>query len=52
MSDRVEELRRAREKSWYLRGSAVLVVAVILWAWLTSRPLLGRLSAERRWENF
>ena len=52
MSDRVEELRRAREKSWYLRVSAVLVVAGILWAWLTSRPLLGRLSAERRWENF
>tara|TARA_B100000925_G_scaffold65282_1_gene44315 strand:+ start:2005 stop:2898 length:894 start_codon:yes stop_codon:yes gene_type:complete len=52
MSDRIDELRRSREKSWFLRLSAVLVLLGILWAWLTSRPLLGRLSAERRWLNF
>ncbi|MEM6278547.1 MAG: hypothetical protein AAF733_03640, partial [Verrucomicrobiota bacterium] len=52
MNDRVDQLRRSREKSWFLRISAVLVVLGILWAWLTSRPLLGRLSAERRWQNF
>jgi len=51
MSERVQELRRAREKSLFLRLSIVLVLAGIAWAWLTSRPLLGRLSAERRWEN-
>jgi len=52
MSERVDELRRSREKSWFLRISAVLVILGLLWAWLTSRPLLGRLSAERRWQNF
>ncbi len=52
MSDRVDELRRARAKSPFLRLSAALVALGILWAWLTSRPLLGRLSAGRRWENF
>jgi phosphonate transport system permease protein len=52
MSGRVDELRRSREKNWFLRVSAILVLLGILWAWLTSQPLLGRLSAERRWLNF
>lgn len=52
MSERVRQLRRNREKSVFLRISAVLLLSGIAWAWLTSRPLLGRLSAERRWENF
>ncbi|MDF1656723.1 MAG: ABC transporter permease subunit [Verrucomicrobiales bacterium] len=52
MSERVAELRRSREKSLFLRVSALLVGGGIIWAWFSSRPLLGRLSAERRWENF
>ncbi|MDF1823994.1 MAG: ABC transporter permease subunit [Verrucomicrobiales bacterium] len=52
MSERVAELRRAREKSHFLRLSAVVVAVGIAWAWLTGGPLLGRLPAERRWENF
>lgn len=51
MSDRVEQLRRERQKSPYLRISAVLVFLGIVWAWTTNSPLMGRLSAERRWEN-
>jgi len=50
--DRIAELKRARPRSPYLRVSAVVVLAGIVWAWLTSSPLLGRLTAERRWENF
>lgn len=50
--ERVATLRRGRAKSPYLRFSAGLVAVFIAVSWLTSRPLLGRLSAERRWENF
>lgn len=49
---RVDELRRQRVRSPFLRLSAVVVVSGIVWAWLSSIPLLGRLSAERRWLNF
>ena len=52
MSDRIRQLRRQRSKSIYLRVSGVLALLGILWAWTTSSPLLGRLSAERRWSNF
>ncbi len=52
MSDRIEQLRRERSKSPYLRASALLAFLGVVWAWTTSSPLLGRLSAERRWQNF
>lgn len=49
---RVTELRRQRVRSPFLRISAILVSLGVAWAWATSTPLLGRLSAERRWLNF
>ena len=49
---RVQELRRSQRKSIYLRISGILVFGMIIWAWVSSQPLLGRLSASRRWENF
>ena len=49
---RIDELRRGRKRSPYLLISAAIVCAGIAWAWLGSGPLLGRLSAERRWSNF
>jgi len=49
---RVEELRRARPRSRFLRASAVVVVAMVAWSWVSSRPLFGRLSWEQRWSNF
>ncbi len=49
---RIDELRRGRKRSSYLLISAAMVSAGIAWAWLGSGPLLGRLSAERRWSNF
>ncbi|MEM7699088.1 MAG: ABC transporter permease subunit [Verrucomicrobiota bacterium] len=52
MSDRIRQLKRAREKSWLLRISAAVIGIGVFLAWITSRPLLGRLSASRRWENF
>ncbi len=48
---RVGELKRQRAQSPFLRISSLLVVSGIVWAWLSSTPLLGRLSAERRWLN-
>lgn len=50
--ERIRELRRARPRSRYLHVSSLLVGLGVLWAWTTNSPLLGRLSAERRWENF
>lgn len=50
--ERVTELRRTKSRNWYLRISAIVVVVMVAWAWLTSNPLFGRLSAERRWRNF
>lgn len=52
MSDRIDQLRKQRSKSVYLRISGILVLLGIAWAWTTNSPLLGRLSAERRWANF
>ena len=52
MNDRIVELRKRRSKSLYLRISGILVLLGIAWAWTTSSPLMGRLSAERRWTNF
>ena len=49
---RVKELRRSQTKSVYLRISGIVVFGMIIWAWVSSQPLLGRLSASRRWENF
>lgn len=54
-SDRIaklEALEANREKDWFLRGSATVTLLAVGIAWLTSRPLMGRLSAERRWINF
>lgn len=52
VESRIDELRRGRKRSPYLLISAAIVCAGIAWAWLGSGPLLGRLSAERRWSNF
>ena len=49
---RVKELRRSQTKSIYLLISGIVVLGMIIWAWVSSQPLLGRLSASRRWENF
>jgi phosphonate transport system permease protein len=50
--ERIDALRRSGGGSWFLRVSGLLVVSGIAWAWLGSGPLMGRLSAERRWSNF
>lgn len=52
VADRVAALRRARPRSLFLRWSAALMGGLVVWAWLSTGPLLGRLPAERRWENF
>lgn len=49
---RVAGLRRNRERNPFLWISAILVLLGVVLAWATSNPLLGRLSAERRWLNF
>lgn len=49
---RVTGLRRNRERNPFLWISAIIVLLGVLWAWASSTPLLGRLSAERRWLNF
>ena len=51
-SSRIAELRRQRDRYPYLRISGLIVLIAITWAWVTSSPLLGRLTAERRWMNF
>ncbi|MEM9282526.1 MAG: ABC transporter permease subunit [Verrucomicrobiota bacterium] len=51
-ADRIADLKHHRRKSPYLRVTGALVLLGIGWAWLTSSPLLGRLPASRRWENF
>lgn len=51
-SDRVDQLERRRKMDWVLRLSGLVTLGAISFAWLTSQPLLGRLSAERRWTNF
>ncbi len=48
---RIDHLRRNRAKSPFLKASGLIIMAGIIWAWSSSSPLLGRLSAERRWEN-
>ncbi len=48
---RVAELSRLRSRDWFLRISALVVGGAVFWAWFTSHPLLGRLSASRRWTN-
>lgn len=51
-SDRIDALRKTGGGNWFLRISSLLVFSGIAWAWLGSGPLMGRLSAERRWTNF
>lgn len=48
---RIAELESLRSRDWFLRISAFVVGSAIFWAWFTSHPLLGRLSASRRWAN-
>lgn len=48
---RIAELRRGRPRSWFLRISGLIAVGGVVWAWTTAGPLLGRLPAERRWQN-
>lgn len=49
---RITELRKAKPKNWFLIISGLIVAGMVIWAWVSSQPLLGRLSAERRWKNF
>lgn len=49
---RIEVLRRSRERSSFLAASGVIVLLAVAASWIASTPLLGRLSAERRWSNF
>lgn len=49
---RVAELQRLKPKDWFLRISGIIVVVMIAWSWLSSGPLTGKLSPERRWINF
>ncbi len=51
-SPRIAQLRQQRPRSLFLTFSGVVVLGLVLWAWLTSGPLLGRLSHEQRWRNF
>lgn len=48
---RVTALRKNRERSPFLRVSALLMGILLIWAWTTGGSLWGRLSAERRWAN-
>lgn len=50
--DRIAALRRGRERSPFLAASGWTALAAVVLSWLASRPLLGRLPAERRWSNF
>jgi phosphonate transport system permease protein len=50
--ERIAALRRTRPKNVFLRCSAAAMIGLVLWAWTTGGPLLGRLSSERRWTNF
>ena len=49
---RVAALRQLRPRDWFLRGSAAVMLGLLLWSWLAGGSLTGRLSAERRWINF
>ena len=51
-SERIAILRRGRDRSPFLAASGWIVLGAVVVSWLASRPLLGRLSAERRWSNF
>lgn len=49
---RVDALYREREISLFLRWSGAILLGLIVWAWTCGGSLFGRLSAERRWNNF
>lgn len=49
---RVADLRRNRPKSRFLQWCGIVALGGVVWAWTTAGPLMGRLSAERRWINF
>lgn len=51
-NERITELRKAKSRDWFLILSGLIFTGLVIWAWVSSRPLLGRLSAERRWRNF
>ena len=48
---RVAALRKARPRSRFLRGSALVMGGLLLWSWTTTGNLWGRLPADRRWAN-
>lgn len=50
--ERVDDLRRQRTRSPFLSAISSVFVVAVLWAWLSAGPLFGRLSGERRWQNF
>jgi len=49
---RVDDLRRQRTRSPFLAVIVSVLAVGIAWAWLSAGPLFGRLSGERRWQNF
>jgi phosphonate transport system permease protein len=49
---RVAVLRQQRKPDWFLRGSVVVMLGLLLVSWLAGGSLMGRLSAQRRWLNF
>ena len=51
-SRRIAELADARRRDLFLRVSGLIVILMIAISWVTSGPLLGRLTAKKRWENF
>lgn len=49
---RVEELRKNRTRSPFLAIVGTVLGVGVIWAWMSAGPLFGRLSSERRWQNF
>ncbi|MGY8639474.1 MAG: PhnE/PtxC family ABC transporter permease [Verrucomicrobiales bacterium] len=49
---RIDVLRRGRSRSRFVEGSALLMLGLTVWAWLSAGKLTGRLPFARRWQNF
>ncbi len=49
--DRVDTLRKNRNRSPFLKFVGLGFGVAVVWAWASAGPLFGRLSGERRWEN-
>ena len=50
--ERIDALRKTRNQSPFLKIVGLIFVGAVVWGWVSAGPLFGRLSAERRWENF